>query len=62
MKVVVDKEACISCGLCVDLCPDVYQLDDDDKAEAKVDTVPAKFEECAQDGADQCPVDAIEVQ
>lgn len=62
MKVVVDKDACISCGLCVDVCPEVYQFDDDDKAEAVVDTVPAEFEEAAKDGADQCPVDAIEVQ
>jgi len=29
----VDKELCISCGNCVDLCPDVFIWDDEGKAE-----------------------------
>jgi len=30
---VVNKEECISCGNCVDLCPEVFNWDDDGKAE-----------------------------
>ena len=30
---VVNKEECISCGNCVDLCPEVFNWDEDGKAE-----------------------------
>ncbi len=58
MKVTVTDE-CISCGLCVDMCPDVFEMDE--KAVPKVDTVPAESEACAREAADACPVDAIEI-
>lgn len=60
MKVQVDPDLCISCGLCVESCPDVFDWDDDDKATVVVDEVPEDQEECAQDAIDNCPVDAIE--
>lgn len=59
MKVTVDKNACISCGLCIELCPDVFEWDDEDKASARQEEVPSVSESCAQDAAEQCPVDAI---
>lgn len=62
MKAVVDQDACISCGLCYELCPEVFEADDEDKAVTKVDEVPADQEDCAQDAADQCPVDAIAIE
>ena len=62
MKAVVDQDTCISCGLCYELCPDVFESTDDEKAVAKVDEVPADQEECAKDAADQCPVEAIKIE
>lgn len=44
MKAVVDKGGCISCGVCVDTCPEVFQFDGDGVAEAIVDAVPAELE------------------
>ena len=29
MKAVVDKETCIGCGLCTNICPAVFDMDDD---------------------------------
>ena len=41
MKAVVDKEGCISCGLCVSTCPEVFSFDDRGRqlAQAAVETL-----------------------
>lgn len=60
MKAKID-DTCTSCGLCVDTCPDVFEMGPD-KAFAKVDEVPPQFEELAQQAADECPVEAIIIE
>ncbi len=60
MKVHVE-DTCTACGLCVDTCPEVFQMGTD-KAEVIVDEVPAEFEDAAQQAADECPVEAIIVE
>ena len=59
MKAVVDQDACIGCGLCVQVAPDVYTMDGD-KAVA-VSEISEDMTEQAQGGADQCPVNAIAI-
>lgn len=61
MKAVVDKNTCISCGLCPSICPDVFDMDDDGKAKAIVEEVPKTSEESAEEAAEGCPVNAISV-
>ncbi|MDO5293147.1 MAG: ferredoxin [bacterium] len=61
MKAVVDQDACISCGMCVSTCPEVFEFDDNEKAHAVVDVVPGELEDSAQEAADGCPTDAISV-
>ena len=60
MKVRVE-DTCTACGLCVDTCPQVFQMGDE-MAEVIVDEVPAEFEDAAQQAADECPVNAIIVE
>lgn len=60
MKVRVE-ESCTACGLCVDTCPEVFTMGDN-QAEVLVDTVPAEFEDAVQQAADECPVEAIIVE
>lgn len=62
MKATVDKDLCISCGLCIQTCPDVFDWGDDDKAEAIDDEVPEEFEDEVNEAADGCPTDAISVE
>ncbi len=62
MRAKVDRDACISCGLCESVCPDVFELDDESISVVKVDPVPAEFEDCAQEAADECPTDAIYIE
>ncbi len=59
MKVKVVADDCISCGLCVNSAPAVFEWDDADKAVAITDDVPEKLEAEVEDAMDSCPTDAI---
>lgn len=59
MKLYVDQDLCISCGACVGICPDVYDWNDDEKAEVIVDEIPEELEEEAKEGQEACPTEAI---
>jgi ferredoxin len=60
MRVRVD-DTCTACGLCVDTCPEVFEMGDD-MAEVIVNEVPAEHEDAVQQAADECPVEAITVE
>ena len=62
MKATVDPDLCTGCELCVDTCPEVFEMNDDDVAVVIVDVVPADVEECAQEAADDCPSEAISIE
>lgn len=51
-------EDCIACGLCVDTCPEVFEMGDQ-YAEVIVDEVPEDAEETCRQAADECPAEAI---
>ena len=55
------EDTCTACGLCVDTCPDVFEMESD-MAIVIVDKVPPEFEDAAQQAADECPVEAIIVE
>lgn len=59
MKAIVVRDDCISCGLCVSLCPEVFDLDDEDISIVIQDPVAPENEECARESEDSCPTDAI---
>ena len=57
---VVDAEKCIGCGVCVSLCPDVFELVEVDGSHKSVVKKNAKLSSCdINDAKDSCPVGAI---
>ena len=60
MMVKID-DTCTACGLCVDTCPEIFEMGDD-KAEVIAEVVPAEFEEDIPQATDECPVEAIIVE
>jgi ferredoxin len=58
-KVTVDAEACVGCGLCEQLCSDVFVVEGDGIAHVKAQSCSS----CnLAEIADQCPVNAIKVE
>jgi len=59
MKVKVDKDKCIGCGLCVSLAPKSFKLGEDGKSQA-IESVGDDLE-TIKNAAESCPVSAIEI-
>lgn len=55
------EDTCTACGLCVDTCPEVFDMGDE-AAIVIVDEVPAEHEDAVQQAADECPVEAIVIE
>jgi ferredoxin len=56
--VIIDQDECINCGACVDTCPEVFRMNDDNLAEVyKAD---GASEEEIQDAIESCPVSCIQ--
>ena len=58
MRAYVDQDMCIGCGLCAATCPEVFELNDDGKAQAVADTTDEN-RDAVMEAIDGCPVSAI---
>ena len=61
MKVRVDQELCDGDEICIQVCPDIFEMEKD-KAKAKMSEVPKELESCCREAADSCPVEAIIIE
>ena len=61
MKASVDPDVCTGCGLCVDTCPAVFEMDDA-VAKVLVEPVPEDALSTCREAADNCPLDAIKIE
>ena len=74
MRVWIDQPACVGNGVCVEICPEVFVLDDGDVAfvrgadgrllegRAGTLTVPRSAESAVIEAADECPTACIYVE
>jgi ferredoxin len=61
MTAYVSKDLCMGCEMCVQLCPVVFSMGDENLAEAVAGPVPTDQEVLCRDAAESCPVDAITI-
>lgn len=56
----IDKEECLGCGMCVNLCPEVFELKNG-KSQVKEKANLEKHKDCIKQAIDSCPVRAIKI-
>ena len=59
VKVNIDKEKCLGCGMCQNICPEVFEVIDG-KAQVKQDADLEKEQERVKKAVQSCPAEAIE--
>jgi ferredoxin len=59
MKVRVDPQICAGFGVCLGVCPEVFELHEDGYAIVVVDEVPPELEDAVREAVSQCPARAI---
>lgn len=59
MKYTVNDN-CIGCGVCAELCPDVFHLEDDGLSHVIADPKDDDTKVLAEQALESCPVSAIE--
>lgn len=62
MKARVDRDMCIGCGLCADLAPSVFHMNDDGIAEAISNELSGDLASGAEEARQQCPNEAISTE
>jgi len=60
LKKVTIEDGCIACGLCVDTCPEVFEMED--VATVKKGVNYSEHEEQVKEAAESCPVEVIKVE
>jgi ferredoxin len=73
VKVIIERETCVSCGSCWETCPALFEQDPDDSFSRIIDkyringniaegTLTEDLIPCAQEALDLCPVQIIRIQ
>jgi ferredoxin len=59
MKVTVDEDRCAGHGMCLTLCPEVFEMTDDGWAVANPGEIHADLQSAVKDAIANCPEQAI---
>lgn len=62
MKVKVDAELCSGDAVCSEMCPEVFEMNDEDVAIVIVDEVPSELEDEVREAAEACPEECIIIE
>lgn len=57
-RAVIDTDECIGCESCVELCPEVFEFDEEEE-KAYVSVPEGGDEECIEEAITNCPVECI---
>jgi ferredoxin len=62
MKAKLNRENCIGCGLCGNICPEVFRMAEDGYAKVIRESVPKEAERSSVEACDVCPVGTILIE
>jgi ferredoxin len=60
-KITIDKDECIGCQSCVEICPDVFGFDDDEEKAYVLEDFDDTAD-CAEEAQASCPADCIDIE
>jgi ferredoxin len=60
-NITVDPDLCIGCGLCAEICPEVFEIGDDGQAHV-IDENECDQSDCCSEAKDSCPTEAIKFE
>lgn len=61
VEIKVDQGLCVGCGMCINMCPDVFMYNEESLSTVKSDL--AEFNlQSVQEACEVCPVDAITIE
>jgi ferredoxin len=55
--IIIDEDECVGCESCVEICPDVFEFDED-SGKAVVSN-PDSSDDCVDEAIESCPVECI---
>jgi len=62
MKPHVDEDMCIGCGKCEELCPEIFEVQDDGYSHVLVSDPGPEYYGCIRDAESACPTSAITIE
>lgn len=61
MKVTIEREGCIGCSLCTEICPEVFRMADDGLAEVYAELAD-ETKDAVEEAEQSCPVAVIRIE
>jgi ferredoxin len=61
MKVFVDEDICTLCGICADICPEVFELSET-SCIVKPTEITGEIADRVNEAVESCPVEAITIE
>jgi len=61
LRASVNKNTCIGCGICTEICPVVFELDPMGLSESTIATIDPSLGSTLRQAAESCPTDAITI-
>ena len=62
MKAKIDKSGCIGCGICTDICPEVFSIGKNAYAKVDVDIIPEDELDAVKEAVENCPASVITME
>ncbi|MCZ7537575.1 MAG: ferredoxin [Acidimicrobiia bacterium] len=62
MKIIVDYDLCEANAVCMDCCPEVFRVEEDDTLTLLMDEVPKRLRQKLEEAVRLCPRQALRIE